>query len=222
MRPKTRVSCVGLFSPSPYRRWTRLEEFCLRLYPLSFPSWLPVNIQQDKHAKGGIFIKLFLFKLLLRSILTMPCSGTAACTLRLTTWAKAGQCWGGLKPLLGSVALVLLVGTLAGWPLVSYTFMCNRLPCLAALWKISKWMSIDYICWVFLHEALQYLLLLGTLMVKLYFTLNCVTYPDAETHQLYSAPKQWFLWWTNANKYPFPHWPKHLPITVFFSWWEWA
>lgn len=149
MRPKTRVSCVGLFSPSPCRRWTRLEEFCLRLFPLSFPSWSPyqkhVNIQLDKHANGGVSTKLSPFKPLLWSILTMPCSGTAACTLRLTTWAKAGQCWGGLNPLLGSVALVLLVGTLAGWPLVSYTFMCNRLPCLAALWRISKWMSIDYI-----------------------------------------------------------------------------
>lgn len=132
-----------------------------------------VNIQLDKHANGGVSIKLSPFKLLLllRSILTMPCSGTAACTLRLTTWAIAGQCWGGLKPLLGSVALVLLVGTLAGWPRVSYTFMCNRLPCRAALWKISKWMStvLTIICWA----ALQYLLLLKTLMVKLYFTFNC-------------------------------------------------
>lgn len=70
--------------------------------------------------------------------LTMPCSGTAACTLRLTTCARAGQCCGGLKPLLGSVPLVLVVGTLAGCPRVSYTFMCSLLPCLAALWEEEK------------------------------------------------------------------------------------
>lgn len=90
-----------------------------------------------------VFITWLSCKMLLCCILTMPCSGTAAWTLRLTTWAKAGQCWGGLKPLLGSVALVLLVGTLAGWPLVSYTFMCSRLPCLAALCQIKKWWLVS-------------------------------------------------------------------------------
>lgn len=75
-------------------------------------------------------------------VLTMPCSGTAAWTLRLTTWARAGQCCGGLKPLLGSVPLVLVVGTLAGWPRVSYTFMCSLFPCLAALWERSKQVSL--------------------------------------------------------------------------------
>jgi len=75
----------------------------------------------------------------------MPCSGTAACTLRLTTWVRAGQCCGGRKPLLGSAPLDLgaragagrvaagAAGTRVGWPRVSYTFMCRRLPCLAAL-----------------------------------------------------------------------------------------
>lgn len=71
-------------------------------------------------------------------LLTTPCSGTAAWTLRLTTWAKAGQCCGGLKPLLGSVPLVLVVGTLADWPRVSYTFMCSLFPCRAALWRTRK------------------------------------------------------------------------------------
>ncbi len=70
--------------------------------------------------------------------LTMPCSGTAAWILRLTTWARAEQCCGGLKPLLCSVPLALVVGIFVGWPRVSYTFMCSRFPCLAALWKTRK------------------------------------------------------------------------------------
>lgn len=74
--------------------------------------------------------------------LTMPCSGTAAWTLRLTTWARAGQCCGGLKPLFGSVALALLVGTRVSWPRVSYKFMSSRFPCLPALWKRKNNLSV--------------------------------------------------------------------------------
>lgn len=125
--------------------------------------------------------------MLLRCILTMPCSGTAAWTLRLTTWAKAGQCWGGLKPLLGSVALVLLVGTLAGCPLVSYTFMCSRLPCLAALCQIKKkwWLVSTFsqrsCCFCYPKS--------DALFHSKTWLLN---YPDAATHQLYSAQTHWF------------------------------
>lgn len=88
----------------------------------------------------------------------MPCSGTAACTLRLTTCASAGQCCGGLKPLLGSVPLILVVETLAGWPRVSYTFMCSLLPCLAALWlareqEVSRSASEQLYCFPRLFNA---------------------------------------------------------------------
>lgn len=154
----------------------------------------------------------FLFRIwtVVWCCLTMPCSGTAAWTLRLTTWANAGQCCGGLKPLLGSVPLALVVGTLTGCPRVSYTFMCSLFPCLAALWETSKVVGLTF-CHFWINTSTKTVFLLVTTKIICVFWITeglghrssaYGVYQDNEIHiHFLKRPKNESSIKANKNKY---------------------